>query len=54
LLRIIETTLFTRTHAHVSRPFFRGKPVPEEIFFWTLWYKEDLLPHSWFAIAKSV
>ena len=30
------------THTTISRPFFRdypGEPVPEEIFFWTLWCK---------------
>jgi len=31
------------THTTILQPFFQGyigKPVPEEIFFWTLWCKE--------------
>jgi len=30
------------THTTILRPFFRdypGEMVPEEIFFWTLWFK---------------
>jgi len=34
--------IHTYRHNHFNCPFFRhypGEPVPEEIFFWTLWCK---------------